>query len=292
MPVAKNQSTQCVERTIWMLWMDGLDAAPFVVQQCVASWIAKNPTWQVIVLDKDTLAEHVNLDELCGENAEYISIQALSDIIRINLLVKHGGVWVDATCFCNKPLDEWLPAYMDHGFFAFRDPGPDRPISSWFIATTKDSATAQLYGEKVNRFWKTRVYKNQKNVVGWFARRFLQSRLQESPHGSSRFKRLSSAMSKLRVYPYFWFHYHFSFVLMSDRLFATQWDMGPGMTAEQPHRLAEFGLFRQLSDQMKQEIDSKVAPLYKLRWNYPEERYVAGCALKYLLESKHQDRSS
>jgi len=39
--------------------------------------------------------------------------------VRILLLHEFGGIWVDATLLCNRPLDEWLPSTMTEGFFAF-----------------------------------------------------------------------------------------------------------------------------------------------------------------------------
>ena len=48
-----------------------------------------------------------------------------------------GGVWVDASVVPVKPLSQWLgDALTEAGFFAFERPGPDRPISSWFLAAT------------------------------------------------------------------------------------------------------------------------------------------------------------
>lgn len=44
---------------------------------------------------------------------------AESDILRLYLLKKYGGVWVDATNLCRRPLDAWLPSAACEGFFAF-----------------------------------------------------------------------------------------------------------------------------------------------------------------------------
>jgi mannosyltransferase OCH1-like enzyme len=43
-------------------------------------------------------------------------------LARLCLLRTHGGVWVDATVFCRRPLDEWLPEHAASGFFAFANP--------------------------------------------------------------------------------------------------------------------------------------------------------------------------
>ena len=58
-----------------------------------------------------------------------------ADVLRLQLLSEHGGVWADATILCHRPLDAWLPLMAAQGFFTFTDPGPDRLVSSWFIAS-------------------------------------------------------------------------------------------------------------------------------------------------------------
>ena len=44
---------------------------------------------------------------------------AESDLLRLYLLNKYGGVWVDSTNLCRRPLDDWLPSAARQGFFAF-----------------------------------------------------------------------------------------------------------------------------------------------------------------------------
>src|SRR5262249_37436294 len=124
-----------IPKIIWMMWLQGFAKAPCLVQRCAVSWSTHNPDWKINHLDGDNLQEYVNVDEFVGRNRKTISIQALSNVIRINLLKQYGGLWVDATCFCCKPLDEWLGEYTASGFFAFPDPARDRLLSSWFLAS-------------------------------------------------------------------------------------------------------------------------------------------------------------
>ena len=115
-----------VPRRIWCMWLQGLDKAPDIVKKCWASWEKYNPDWQLVLLDESNLEQYVPVQEIIGENREYISRNHLSDIIRINLLAKYGGVWVDATCFCCVPLDKWLGRYATSGFFAFGSPNRNK----------------------------------------------------------------------------------------------------------------------------------------------------------------------
>jgi hypothetical protein len=87
-----------------------------------------------------------------------------SDILRTELLRRHGGVWADATVYCTRPLDDWLLQVMSQtDFFAFSRPGPDREIASWFLASRPEGLVVTSLARGVERFWRrqtvpTRVY--------------------------------------------------------------------------------------------------------------------------------------
>src|ERR1700748_2440425 len=102
-----------IPKTIWFLWLQGLDNAPLVVQKCYESWLKHNPYWTITFLDETNIRDFVSLPDV------QITRQSLSDVLRINLLAKYGGIWVDATCYCVKPLDLWIDQYTTQGFFAF-----------------------------------------------------------------------------------------------------------------------------------------------------------------------------
>src|ERR1700691_1037199 len=94
-----------IPKTIWFLWFQGLDQAPAVVRKCHESWVARNPGWRVVMLDDTTLGAFASVDYAAG-NISRLSRQHKSDLLRLDLISHHGGVWVDATCFCVQPLDE------------------------------------------------------------------------------------------------------------------------------------------------------------------------------------------
>ena len=82
--------------------------------------VHNSDSWDVVELTEKNIEQYVTIEGLIPEYASNkINRIALSEIIRIELLKTYGGLWIDATTFCNKPLDRWLPEYIDHGFFAF-----------------------------------------------------------------------------------------------------------------------------------------------------------------------------
>ncbi len=143
-----------IPKTIWMYWEQGWDNAPEIIKQCRKSWERENPNWRINALDSSSASKYVNLEKYSSLKKEHI--QSFSDILRINLLKECGGVWVDATTFCSKPLDEWLPTVMTSGFFAFAKPGCDRLVSSWFLATVTDNAIVKEWAKLTEEYWESR----------------------------------------------------------------------------------------------------------------------------------------
>jgi hypothetical protein len=258
-------------KIIWFLWLQGMADAPLVVRKCHDSWLKHNPDWQFNFLDADNIADHIDLKQ------DDITNQSFSDILRINLLAKYGGVWVDATCFCTKPLDEWLPEYMKTGFFAFSRPGPDRMISSWFIASNKYNYITITYKAKVNAYWSENRGLTSFESSRWC---FLNKRLQKR---SNQVWFSTLIYGLLKVYPYFWFHYLFENIYLSDKQFKEMWDDTPKFSADKPHKLQISGLFESLSKEIKDEIDNKISPVYKLTWKYESSAYKEDSVLAYLL---------
>jgi len=275
-----------VPRRIWFMWLQGLDGAPEIVKRCWASWEKYNPDWDLVLLDENNLERHVPVHEILGKNREHMSGAALADVARINLLANYGGVWVDATCFCCMPLDEWLGGYTRSGFFAFGRPKSDRLLSSWFLASSAGCELTRKFCEAVNSFWSTNRFPNQNTTRAVVSRAILRRVLNRDP----RLIRLwfSTAASKvLRVYPYPWFHYLFTEVVRRDERCEQIWGQTEYFSADIPHKLQSSGLLEPIPEDLEHDIDARKDPLYKLTWKYDENRCVEGSTLDYLLRSHH-----
>lgn len=183
-------------KIIWIFWAQGLDEAPDLVRHCIGSWEARNPSWDIRILDDKTVSQYVDQTQF----PDGLSIQSRSDLIRLKLLKLHGGVWVDATCFCMRPLDHWLPALMTAGFFAFSRPTPLRALESWFLASSVENKIVDTY---------------------------LQSALDYS---SNRNMQIG--------YPYFWIMYLPDWLRLSNRWFRSAWAAVPRVSARPYNMLA------------------------------------------------------
>lgn len=132
-PAATVDTYHGIPKLIWMYWAQD---APFTKMEhrlCHHSWVANNPGWTVRVVHKTTLATYLDPGAVAGI-AKVRSLPSQSDLVRLHLLAKHGGVYADADVFAVMPLEKWLSTAVGAGFFAFALQGRDRGLASWFLA--------------------------------------------------------------------------------------------------------------------------------------------------------------
>ena len=187
---------------IYILWFQGFNQAPQVVHWCVYSWKHYNPDCNIILLDNDNLHQYVDLNKVAYDKD--IEWCHLADIVRMLLLRDHGGLWVDATSFCHKPLNDWLPAYITSGFFAFDRYRPDLMISNWF-----------LYAEK-----------NHPLVTQWCEETLFYYQVYGKAH------------------TYFIHHHLFEQLYHRDIVFQREWDKVPKLSGGIPHTLQHGDFFK------------------------------------------------
>ena len=180
-------------KTVWLLWLDSWATAPWLVKQVAASWEAHNAnsSWAVVRLSRDNLAHYApaaaayldamgRTDERTGHGwrkpvRSWLGA-AQSDVVRVNVLALHGGVWADATLLCAAPLDAWVYAALapSRAFFAYRTasavggdgPGAELPHGrpcSWFLVATRQSAVMRAWRTAVNEYWAGRINGTQRS---------------------------------------------------------------------------------------------------------------------------------
>lgn len=144
-------------KNIYLLWLQGWENAPVLQKKVYSSWIKHNSDWNIIKLDYYNLKDYdLNLDYIYDKNKR-ISPQALSDIIRVSLLKKYGGIWVDSTFLCLKPItDLYKESLLHSNCFMYYRPNGGSELShclySFIIANTNSCIINKLK-EKVDIYW-------------------------------------------------------------------------------------------------------------------------------------------
>ena len=250
-------------KTVWMYWGQGWDNAPHLVKRCRQSWETLNQGYQIIALDSHSVNEYLDIPSSIGVDRSDISIATVSDFIRIGLLAKHGGVWVDATAMCAEPLDDWLPEYFSSGFFAFRNPGKDRLFSSWFLVAEPENILAAKIYKEFCEFLSSNSFPNQYNVTGKIFRSIFKIRWNRNTATTIGWHS-ELAQKTLKTYPYFIFHYIFNKIILENEELRQIWESSKPFEARLPHQIQFFS--RQLHNIEKAEsfILSRQAPVHKL----------------------------
>ena len=183
-------------KTIYIYWAQGFENAHEIVKICLNSWKTMNPNWNIVELNDTNLGDYIDIDDIRANSN--IAVTAMSDVIRIALLQKWGGVWTDATCFCRVSLDDWLPKYTKNGFWAFSKPEPSRLVSSWFLYGTPQNYIVQRWYKKTMNFWTKRT------------------------NGANGYK-------------YYWFHFLFNEMYKNDKHIRKMWNDTKQLSAQMPH---------------------------------------------------------
>lgn len=158
-----------MRKIIWTCWFQGWQAAPDLVRKCVQSWEKRNPGWDIRRLDANTISKYVDLNPYIDLTRQTVTAASLSDILRMLLLHEYGGVWVDATAFCNVPLDDWLPLAANTGFFAFAFRGLEHPLGTWFLAAEPGNPLLANWAANAMRYWHGR---ERADEYFWLRRQF------------------------------------------------------------------------------------------------------------------------
>ena len=146
-------------KNIFLLWLQGWEKAPWLQKKVLESWIVNNPDWNIELIDQKNLRNYVNDIDYIYDKNKRITPQAKSDIIRLSLLKKYGGIWADSTLLCMQPLSHWvfdavsetgMWMYHGHGANLKSDLGP----ASWFIISEKNGYLISTWKKSCDFFWR------------------------------------------------------------------------------------------------------------------------------------------
>lgn len=149
-------------KTIWTCWLQGMENAPRIVQFCYQSVVECMPDREVVVITEDNFSDYVSFPDyiLDKYKAGMITKVQFSDLLRIELLCKYGGTWLDGTVFCSGLIDGMHDFYLDSDLFLFQNlkPGLDghcTSISSWMMTASSEQNIMLLVRALLHEYWRT-----------------------------------------------------------------------------------------------------------------------------------------
>lgn len=143
------------QENVWVCWLQGLNNAPVLVRRCIESMSENLPNRQITIVTSQNLSDYVTLPVVVLDKwkAGIISNTHFSDILRNQLLIEHGGLWMDSTVL----LSGQMPDYVDFGpLFMFRHMNRDDvtfTYNNWFIRSYKENGTLSTLQALLFRYW-------------------------------------------------------------------------------------------------------------------------------------------
>lgn len=271
-----------MNKSIWIFWNEGYDKAPYIVRKCIDSWIMKNKKWKVNVINDGNLLEYIEFS--CHPNLGHAH---RSDLIRLSLLNKYGGLWVDATVYCIKPLDEWAEKYFKFDYFVFKNSKVKYGISNWFIYSKKNHPINVKLLDELCNYWDDNKLSESK--IKKITKHILTS-LTVRAENLYWIWLTKLIRDKICLYPYFIFHYMFREIISNDTSFRYLWEEIPFLNNDKPHQLQRMGMLSNDFDKFRTMMSDDHLFLQKLTYRIDEaELFGTDNITKSLLEGKYEN---
>ncbi len=124
-----------IPKLLHIVWVGDESKRP---DNCIQTWVKKNPEWVVKVWGNEDLARE------SWRNAKHIQdmsrqeLSGVADLMRYEILYYYGGFAVDADSICVKPLEDWL---LDASEFTCWESEIHRPglLAAGYLAAERGS---------------------------------------------------------------------------------------------------------------------------------------------------------
>lgn len=138
---------------IWIFWWQGEETMPPVVRSCYKSVLKNAEKHPVILITENNITEYVEIPQYIYEKIRdrKMTLTHFSDILRENLLYKHGGIWMDATIYMTAPFSKEMYKYE---YYSIKGAFEEWEWTGFFQATGKGNVFAKAVSHLFNCYWK------------------------------------------------------------------------------------------------------------------------------------------
>lgn len=147
-------------KLVWFCWLQGIEQAPSIVNTCFNSLMRNLPDREIKVINNDNWLEYVELPDYIVKKWEKKRIPAalFSDLLRLELLIKYGGTWIDATVLCTgfHNSGSKFQEYLDADLFLFqytKQGSIPISISNWFITACTNNEVLIVLRDMLYAYW-------------------------------------------------------------------------------------------------------------------------------------------
>lgn len=169
---------------VWICWLQGIDKAPLLVQKCYEEAKKMLPRKDIVLITEDNYKDYVTFPDHIIDKWKrgVITHTHFTDLLRLELLIRYGGLWLDATVLCTEK-EENIPEYFfDSELFFFQTLKPGRDghctyMSSWLMSARTNNKVLCLTRDLCYKYWET----NDKMVDYFLLHEFMSIVLDRFP---------------------------------------------------------------------------------------------------------------
>lgn len=159
-----------VSNKVWVCWFQGIHNAPELVKKCYQSLKDNLTDREIILITSDNMCDYVDFPDFILEkwNCGQITHTHMTDLLRLELLIKYGGMWIDSTVFCTSKRKDIPDYFFNSELFLYQilKPGRDgqaQPVSSWLISAKTNNKILLMARYLCYEYWKRNT-----NLVDYF----------------------------------------------------------------------------------------------------------------------------
>ena len=143
------QHSHVYTNNIYWCWLQGRDNAPKLYQTTFNSVKNNCHKHNIIIINQTNINEYVKFPSYIIEKYKnnMITNTHFSDLLRLELLIKYGGTWIDASVLITKCEEK----FFEKDLFFFN-------LSSWFITSEKDSPVLKTTRDLLYEYWRRENY--------------------------------------------------------------------------------------------------------------------------------------
>ena len=150
-------------KKVWFCWLQGIESAPLVVKACYSSLQKHLIDRDILLIDNNNWKDYVTLPDYIIQKWErkLIPSPLFSDLIRLQLLIKYGGSWIDSTVLCTgfTPQNEKISkSFLDADLFMFQYTRPGSSqwggIGNWFITSCTNNEVLLVLRDMLFAYWR------------------------------------------------------------------------------------------------------------------------------------------
>jgi len=190
-----------INENVWICWFQGLDNAPNIIKICINSIFKHLNDKKIHIITEKNYSDYVKIPEYIIKKWKQgvISYAHFSDILRTELLVEYGGLWVDATTYMTGEIPKII--YKEPLFLLEFKCREDITIlkNSWFIYAQKNNRTLKIVRDLLYQYWL-----REKNLSEYFLWHFFVTMaLRKYPEDYKKIVYINEEDSHLLLYNFF-----------------------------------------------------------------------------------------